>query len=156
MLRFRFDCSRNPNGKLAISSHFGVANVARLGGFVGKLLNWLWRNFIPGGNADDLQGELRGIGGIVRIDLTENVINMTWFARSRHGSRLVGAEAETQATFVGMIDVAVVDEGFDAGKVEDALVGEGEGGGLQAFSLRGVKAVETLFGEDEPPGSIGE
>ena len=68
----------------------------------------------------------------------------------------VAPEAEAEAAFVGVVDVAVVDEGVDGGEGLDFFPGVGVGGGLELLALGGEEGVEALLAEDDAAGFAGE
>jgi hypothetical protein len=75
----------------------------------------------------------------------------------RGGDRVRGIAPETEAetAFVGVVDVAVVDEGIDCGEAAAFFPCVGVGGGLELFAVGCEERVEALFGEDDATGFSG-
>ena len=68
--------------------------------------------------------------------------------RCDHGVRCIPPETETQTTFLGVIDMPMINEGIHQWQTTALFPGIGISGSLKRLSLKVQQGMETLFGKD--------
>ena len=99
------------------------------------------KSFTPRFHSDYRERKGKGLLPIRHIGVAENFVDLLF--RERLASAT--PQPEVQAAFGRMIDLPMEDERIDTGKMRGAVIGIGVGGRLDLFSIRAIRAVETLL-----------
>lgn len=101
--------------------------------------------------ADDREGEFEGGRPGIGVGSFEDFVDFLFGGGLSRIFRVFvpSQEAEIQAAFLAVIDMAVENEGIDGVEIANLLVGVGVGGGLEDLAFLGVRRMEPLFGEND-------